>query len=89
VLLVVGLVALLFALLFVAVWVIAYFWDTNRLTAIAGVVVVFAAMGAILLWRRAKAARSASPPFAASLAELDRDYATLTSFASSRPPPAP
>jgi uncharacterized membrane protein YqjE len=89
VLLIVGLVALLFALLFVAVWVIVYYWDTNRLTAIAGVVIVFAAFGAIALWRRAEAARNAAPPFAASLAELDKDHASLTRLASSRSPPAP
>jgi uncharacterized membrane protein YqjE len=91
VLLVVGMVALLFALLFVAIWIIAYYWDTNRLTAIAGVVVAFAAIGGFVLWRRADAGRTAEAPFAASLAELDKDHATFAGMASSRttPPPAP
>jgi len=42
---------LMFAVLFAAVWVVVYFWDTNRLTAIAVVALVFA-------WPRARAGRS-------------------------------
>src|SRR4030095_2842278 len=62
-LLIAALGSLLFAALFVAVWLVVYFWATNRLTAIAGVVVVFAATGVVLLLMRAQAARSAPTPF--------------------------
>ena len=83
VLLIAGLVSLLFAVFFIAVWVIVYFWDTNRLAAIAGVVLVFGLAGAIVLWRRAESARNAPTPFAATLAELERDRAA---FSGSAPP---
>jgi len=83
VLLIAGLVSLLFAVFFIAVWVIVYFWDTNRLAAIAGVVLAFGLAGAIVLWRRAVFARNGPTPFAATLAELERDRAA---FSSTAPP---
>ena len=90
VLLIAGLASLLFALFFVAVWVIVYFWDTARLAAIAGVVVAFGLAGAILLWRRAETARAAPPAFAATLAELERDRAAFSGLAPHpTTPPAP
>jgi uncharacterized membrane protein YqjE len=67
----------LFALLFAATWVIVYFWDTNRLTAIAVVTIVFALAGAALLMLRSQAARVAPMPFAATIAEFERDRAAL------------
>ena len=82
VLLIAGLVSLLFAVFFIAVWVIVYFWDTNRLAAIAGVVLVFGLAGAIVLWRRAESARHAPTPFAATLAELERDRAAFSGTAA-------
>ena len=68
---------LLFAVLFAAMWIVVYFWDTNRLTAIFVVALVFAAAGVVLLMLRAQAARSAPTPFAATIAELDRDRMAL------------
>jgi len=90
VMLLAGLAALLLALFFVAVWVIVYFWDTARLAAIAGVVVAFGLSGAVVLWRRAETARAAPAPFAATLAELERDRMAFSGLAP-RPttPPAP
>lgn len=67
----------LFALLFAATWVIVYFWDTNRLTAIAVVAIVFALVGAALLLLRSQAASVAPRPFAATIAEFERDRAAL------------
>jgi uncharacterized membrane protein YqjE len=80
----------LFALAFVAMWVVVYFWDTNRLTAIAGVAIVFGAAGAALLMWRSQAARSAPTPFAATIAEFERDRAALAGRDRSGPaePPA-
>ena len=80
---------LLFAVLFAAVWVVAYFWDTNRLTAIASVAFVFAGAGAVLLLLRSQAARSAPTPFAATVAEIERDrtaFAGGTTAERSAPP---
>jgi uncharacterized membrane protein YqjE len=81
---------LLFAVLFVATWIIVYFWDTNRLTAIAVVAIFFAAAGAVLLMLRAQAARSAPTPFAATVAEFDSDRKALAAaHDGARPAPPP
>ena len=73
-----GLGCLLFALFFAAAAVILVFWDTYRYAAIIGVVVFFAAVGALLLWRRAELARQSPIPFAATVAELDKDRAAMS-----------
>lgn len=85
-LLIAGVGCLLFAVLFTAVGVIVYFWDTYRIAAVSGVVIVFGVAGAILLWRRAELAQTAPTPFAATLAELDKDRAALAR--SFRRPPS-
>ena len=76
-LLIAGIGCLLFALFFLAAGVIAYFWDTHRFAAIIGVIVAFAVVGAALLWRRAEVANTAPIPFAASVAEIEKDRAAL------------
>jgi uncharacterized membrane protein YqjE len=87
-LLIAGTGCLLFGLLFAAAGVVAYFWDTSyRIAAFAGVVVVFLGAGAVLLWRRAELAQTAPTPFAATLAELDKDRAALAR--TIKLPPAP
>jgi uncharacterized membrane protein YqjE len=90
-LLLAALAMFMFALLFVATWVVVYFWDTNRLTAIAIVAVVFAGTGAIFLSLRSQSARGAPSPFAATLAELERDRSMLAGGVqpASKTPPAP
>ena len=75
--LVIGIGCLLIALLFTAAGVIMFFWDTHPFAAVVGVVVVFAGAGAVLLWRRAEIGHTAPTPFAASLAELEKDRAAL------------
>ncbi|HEY3180315.1 MAG TPA: phage holin family protein [Casimicrobiaceae bacterium] len=62
-----------FALLGVATWVVVYFWDTRRLEAIAGVTLVFALAGGLLLWRNSALERQSPKPFSATLAELGKD----------------
>ena len=67
-----GLGCLLFALFFVAILVIVFFWGSYRLPAIIGVVLFFAA------GRRTPAAargavRGAPLPFAATVAEIKKD----------------
>ena len=64
------------------------FWDTNRLTAIAIVAVVFAGAGAALLALRSQAASAAPTPFAATIAEFERDRAALAGR-DNAPPAAP
>ena len=86
-LLIAGMACLLFAVLFVALGVVAWFWDSHRFAAILGVIVVFAGTGAALLWRRAEVARSAPTPFAASLAELEKDRAALARTSARRTAP--
>ena len=76
-LLVAGIACLLFALFFAAAAVVIYFWDTNRFVAILGVVLFFAVAGALLLWRRTEIAQTSPTPFAATVAELDKDRAAL------------
>ena len=80
---------LLFAVLFVAAWIVVYFWDTYRLTAIASIAFVFAATGAVLLLMRAQAARLAPTPFSATMAELERDRAALAGSDTEPEPAAP
>ena len=76
-LLLVGLVCLLFALFFASFAVIAYYWDTHRIVAILGVTGFFVVIGAGLLWRRAEVSSTSPVPFAASVAELEKDRAAI------------
>ena len=77
VLLLAGLGCMLFALFFAAFAVIAYYWDTHRIAAILGVAALFVVIGAGLLWRRAEVSSTSPVPFAASVAEIDKDRAAL------------
>jgi len=86
-LLIAGLGCLLFAVLFVALGVVAWYWDTNRFAAIIGVIVVFAGTAAALFWWRSEVSRTAPSPFAASLAELEKDRAALARASKRRPNP--
>jgi uncharacterized membrane protein YqjE len=90
--LVLAIAMFMFALLFTAAWIVVYFWDTNRLTAIAVVAILFAAAGAGLLMLRSRAVRAAPMPFAATIAEFERDRAALAGrdrSAEFAEPPAP
>jgi uncharacterized membrane protein YqjE len=62
-----------FALVAVSVWVVVWFWDSHPLAAIAGVALFHAlvAVGAILALKQQVHAHGR--PFAATLAELERD----------------
>ena len=66
-----------FTLLGVAAWIVVYYWDTNRLEAIAAVTLGFAAIGAGLLWGNSVRSREAPAPFSATLAEFEKDRAYL------------
>jgi uncharacterized membrane protein YqjE len=77
ILLVVAAVGFGFAALFASALVAVWFWETNRVAAIAGVTLFWAAVGAIAMLRLGQRRRSEPRPFAATLAELDRDRAWL------------
>jgi uncharacterized membrane protein YqjE len=77
ILLIAGLGCILFALFFAAALVIVFFWDSYRFAAIIGVIAFFAIVGAALLWRRAEISNSSPLPFAATVAELEKDRAAL------------
>ena len=79
VLLMAGLLFFALALVFGSVLVIAAFWDTYRLAAIAAVASahLLAAVGCLLVLRRLL--RSGPRPFEASVAELRHDIARLRS----------
>ena len=77
---VVALAAAIFALLALVcatLLVVVFFWDTHRLAALGGVTILHAALGAWAIATLRGMARSAPPPFAATLAELARDREML------------
>ena len=78
---------LLFALFFAAGAVVVAFWDTHRLPAIIGVSLFFALACGLLLWRRKEIANTTPMPFAASIAEFEKDRAALAR--TMHMPPAP
>ncbi len=86
VLLLAGVGCVLFALLFAAAAVVVVYWDTHRLVAILGVVLFFGIAGGVLLWRRAEIAHTAPTPFAATVAEIEKDRAALARTISARSP---
>ncbi len=76
-LLVAGIVIVAFAVLFAGAFVIVLFWDTHRLAAIAGVAIVHALAGGLMIARARAMGRGAPSPFAATLAELEKDRGRL------------
>jgi uncharacterized membrane protein YqjE len=72
-----GVLLALFALLFASIFVIACFWDTNRLVAIAGVTLFYVVLAAIVILRLQRRRRDKTTPFAATLAEFGQDVAAL------------
>jgi len=66
-----------FALLVATFGVIAAFWDSYRYGAIIGVCAIYAIAGLLFLVRNRRLRREARAPFAATLAELERDRKAL------------
>lgn len=67
------------AVLAASTLVLVLFWDTNRLAALCGVTIFYALLGLVALWRLGVQRNTDPPAFAATLAELERDRAWLTS----------
>jgi uncharacterized membrane protein YqjE len=66
-----------FALLAATVLIVVAFWETNRIAVLVGVTLTYLVLGLIALWRRSALKRASTPPFAATLAEFERDRAWL------------
>ena len=82
-LLVVGLLCLAVGALAATAFVIVCFWDTHRLEAIGVVTIAYLLAGALSLWRFNVRQRTDPKPFAATLAELERDVEWLARKARS------
>jgi uncharacterized membrane protein YqjE len=65
--------ALAFASLPASALVVVYFWASYRYEALIGVTLAYFAIAAIALWRLKALQRNAPRPFAATLAEFERD----------------
>jgi uncharacterized membrane protein YqjE len=76
-LLIVGLLCVAVGVLASTAFVIVYFWDTYRLTAFGLITVGYLLVGALALWRFSVRQRTDPRPFAATIAELERDVAWL------------
>lgn len=87
VLAVVAVMFLSFAVLMASAFVVVLFWDTHRGAALAVVTVLHAAIGLVALWRLRADTRSAPSPFAATMAELERDGQWLSEAARDRTNP--
>lgn len=67
----------LFALLFASVFVIAYYWDSYRLTAVAAVTGFYLVLAVIFLARLRQRMREKHSPFAATLSQIEEDAEAL------------
>jgi len=67
----------MFALLFASLFVIAYFWDSNRLAAVGAVTVFYVVLAMAVCARMKQRLRDKPTPFAATLSELEQDAASL------------
>ena len=72
-----GILLLVFALLGVGVLAAALLWNTNRLLALLLPTLLFALGGWWMLQRSQALGRNAALPFAATIAEFDKDRALL------------
>jgi uncharacterized membrane protein YqjE len=73
ILLVAGLLCLGVGILAATAFVVVYFWDTHRLTAFGLITIAYLLVGVLALWRFNVRQATDPPPFAATLAELERD----------------
>jgi len=83
----VAVVSFAFAVLMASALVVVLFWDTHRIAALAALTLVYAAIGAGAWWRLKAQGRAAAAPFAATLAELERDGEWLSDAVRDRTNP--
>jgi uncharacterized membrane protein YqjE len=65
------------ALLAASALVVVWLWDTHRIAALSGVTIAYLLIGLVALWRLRVLRHPGSPPFAGTLAELERDRAWI------------
>ena len=70
-------VTALLALAFASMWAIVYFWDSYRLTTIAVITLIYAAIAAVAAFAVLRMVRLGPPAFANTLDTLQRDYAAV------------
>ena len=85
-LLVGGVVVVALAALFTGLFVVALFWDTHRLGAIAVVALLYALGGALMIGRSKAIGREGPSPFAATFAEIEKDRIRLQRAAQDATP---
>ncbi|MBE7522260.1 MAG: phage holin family protein [Burkholderiales bacterium] len=85
VLAVAGAILATFAVGTVSMLVVAYFWDSYRYPAILGLALLYAVLAALAFARIRSVVHDAPAPFAATIAEFDKDRARLAGGT----PPAP
>ena len=76
---------LAFGVLAASALIVVLFWDTHRIAAVAAVTVAHFAIGGYALLRLQSDSRNAPAPFAATLAELERDHEWLVGEMLDRP----
>lgn len=72
-----GILALLFGVLGLGAFVVVYFWETDRLTAILAVAAAFIVAGAVLVGLAIRLGRRSPGPFEATVSEFHKDAALL------------
>ena len=72
-----GAIVIAFAALFIGLFIIAVFWETHLLEAIAAVTLLYAIGGALMIAKSHSIGRRAPAPFAATLAEIEKDRLRL------------
>ncbi len=72
-----GVLLIVFGVLGVDALIMVYFWETNRIAAIVVPTLVCIVSGALLLRYSSAVRHAGGMPFAATLAELDKDRAAL------------
>ena len=80
-----GAVLATLALAALTLFVVAYYWDTHRFEAIAALAIAYGALAAFAFLRVGAIARNPPTPFAATIAELEKDRRWL----AGEPPPTP
>ena len=75
---IIAVIAFAFALVGASALVVVAFWETNRIAALCGVILVYLVIGSIALWRLSLLGKDATPPFAETIAQFERDRAWLS-----------
>jgi uncharacterized membrane protein YqjE len=77
-------VSFAFALFAASALIVVVFWETHRVGVLAVVALTYLLIGLVALWRIDVRRRTHAPPFAATLAELERDRQWLAARMSEK-----